>query len=326
MDHSAEFHDMSARRADQLLVRLGMAVCIGVFAYTLKPSIWPGLWFVAVVVTQLFENFWVDRPLRRKKPALSARTRILIAALSGFNAAVFVSLSIYSWSDGSAGQMFATMLICGGLLHVCLHLYTVRMVQVAGAFAPCLFLFALPVISEIQHSGLHPAAIFVMLMSAALYLAHLLLGVSQNNQINSSLIAANAHAQQQQKLAEAESRSKSDFLATISHEIRTPLNAVTSAAHLLNETDMSERQEEFVSILLNGSEVLLNLINEVLDMSKIEAGKMTLDITDVDLHELASKILGLWKGPAEQRGLSIEVTIDPSAPQFNCGCPRCCSI
>jgi signal transduction histidine kinase/ActR/RegA family two-component response regulator len=130
-----------------------------------------------------------------------------------------------------------------------------------------------------------------------------------------SLRHATAEAQEQRRLAEAASQTKSMFLATVSHEIRTPLNAVTSAAHLLNRMDLPKDSQECVSILLNGSEVLLSLINDVLDMSKIEAGKITLDDGDVDLAATAQKLIALWTPKAAERGLSLTVELDPTLPK-----------
>ena len=141
-----------------------------------------------------------------------------------------------------------------------------------------------------------------MVISGILYLAHLLVGIRETNALNDALTSA--------------SSSKSDFLATISHEIRTPLNAVTSAAHLLKATPLSDEQAEYVSILLGGSDVLLGLINDVLDMSKIEAGKMQLDVGDVDLHNHLSQLIKIWGPKAAERGLHLRLEIDPDLPAF----------
>jgi CheY-like chemotaxis protein len=111
-------------------------------------------------------------------------------------------------------------------------------------------------------------------------------------------------------------RSKSAFLATLTHEIRTPLNAVTSAAHLLGRTPLTEAQKEHVAILLNGSEILLSLINDVLDMSKIEAGKLEAEIGDVDLAALTEKVAALWAPKSAERGLKLAVVAEPELPRL----------
>jgi len=198
--------------------------------------------------------------------------------------------------------MFAIMVICGSLLHICLHRNPVRSGLMAGLMAQCLLLFGLPIASFVLDRAHNIAPFVVMMISGVLYLSHLVVGVRQNNALNDALMAA--------------SKSKSDFLATISHEIRTPLNAVTSAAHLLRTTQLSADQAEYVSILLGGSDVLLGLINDVLDMSKIEAGKMQLEIGDVDLQDHCTKLIKIWSPRAAERGLHLKLEIDPDLPAF----------
>jgi signal transduction histidine kinase/CheY-like chemotaxis protein len=198
--------------------------------------------------------------------------------------------------------MFAIMVICGSLLHICLHRNPVRAALITGLIAQCLLLFGLPIASLVLDKSHAIAPFIVMMISGVLYLGHLVAGVRQTNALNDALMAA--------------SKSKSDFLATISHEIRTPLNAVTSAAHLLNTTPLSPDQAEYVSILLGGSDVLLGLINDVLDMSKIEAGKMQLELRDVDLRDHCEKLTRIWGPKAAERGLSLTLEIDPDLPAF----------
>jgi signal transduction histidine kinase/CheY-like chemotaxis protein len=172
----------------------------------------------------------------------------------------------------------------------------------AGLIAQCLLLFGLPVTSFIMDRMHNVAPFVVMMISGVLYLGHLVVGVRQTNALKDALVAA--------------SNSKSDFLATISHEIRTPLNAVTSAAHLLKTTELSKDQSEYVSILLGGSDVLLGLINDVLDMSKIEAGKMQLEMSDIDLQDHCTKLIKIWSPRAAERGLHLTLEIDPDLPAF----------
>jgi signal transduction histidine kinase/CheY-like chemotaxis protein len=198
--------------------------------------------------------------------------------------------------------MFAIMVICGSLLHICLHRNPVRGALVAGIVAQCILLFGLPIASFVLDRGHVIAPFVVMMISGVLYLSHLVVGVRQNNALNDALVAA--------------SKSKSDFLATISHEIRTPLNAVTSAAHLLETTQLSNDQAEYVSILLGGSDVLLGLINDVLDMSKIEAGKMQLEIGDINLQDHCTKLIKIWSPRAAERGLRLTLEVDPGLPAF----------
>ena len=114
--------------------------------------------------------------------------------------------------------------------------------------------------------------------------------------------------------AERAARVKSDFLATMSHEVRTPMNAVLGAAGLLRRTRLDGPQTEYVEMISSAGAVLMNVLNDVLDLSKIEAGKFQISPEPTDLHALVRRCADLWSPQAEAAGLTFDVRIDPSAP------------
>ncbi|HEV7691587.1 MAG TPA: histidine kinase dimerization/phospho-acceptor domain-containing protein, partial [Hyphomonadaceae bacterium] len=101
------------------------------------------------------------------------------------------------------------------------------------------------------------------------------------------------------KEAEAASHSKSAFLANMSHEIRTPLNGIMGMAQVLEGTELDQAQKEFVSTILDSGKTLMALLNDVLDLSKIEAGKFDIVPTDASIHHMLRRQLKLWKPRAE---------------------------
>jgi signal transduction histidine kinase len=112
---------------------------------------------------------------------------------------------------------------------------------------------------------------------------------------------------------EAASRHKSEFLANMSHELRTPLNAIIGFSEVLTEQmfgDINDKQAEYLKDILESGRHLLSLINDILDLSKIEAGRMELDQTDFDLPSVVDNALILVRERATRRGITLGRTID----------------
>jgi signal transduction histidine kinase/CheY-like chemotaxis protein len=118
------------------------------------------------------------------------------------------------------------------------------------------------------------------------------------------------------KAAEAASASKSAFLANMSHEIRTPLNGIMGMAQVLENAALQPQEKEMVSTILESGKTLMALLNDVLDLSKIEAGKFDIVPTDASLHHMMRRQLRLWKPKAEEKGLELSLSFDAELPAY----------
>jgi PAS domain S-box-containing protein len=127
---------------------------------------------------------------------------------------------------------------------------------------------------------------------------------------------AEAHEQ-----ALAATKAKSEFLASMSHEIRTPMNAIVAMADLLQETPLSKEQQEYVGRFSRAAASLLDLINDILDISKIEAGQLGLESLTFDIHDLVDKIGEMMAIRAHAKQLEIATFVHPDVPIWVSGDP-----
>jgi signal transduction histidine kinase len=114
--------------------------------------------------------------------------------------------------------------------------------------------------------------------------------------------------------AERLARAKSDFLATMSHEFRTPMNAVIGLSELLGDSPLAPDQRDLVSTIRDSAGALLFLLNDILDLAKIDAGRMSLESAPFDVRALAERALDVVRHQATAKGLTAEVIVDESVP------------
>ena len=130
-----------------------------------------------------------------------------------------------------------------------------------------------------------------------------------------------AELKQARAVAESASRTKSDFLASMSHEIRTPMNSIMGIADLLAKTKLSAEQEKYVAIFQRSGENLLNLINDILDLSKVEASQLELERTGFSLHDHLEKIAEMLRPRSQEKGLALAITVADNVPTGLIGDP-----
>lgn len=150
----------------------------------------------------------------------------------------------------------------------------------------------------------------------ALAQARLLEQETHNRQQLARQNKALATAQQE---SDAANQAKSQFLATMSHEIRTPMNAVLGMTELLMDTGLTQKQQYFAETISKSGDALLTLLNDLLDLSKIESGKLELDLQMLDIRQCVQDVFSILQPKAVAKGLQIQHRIDNSVPQIVLG-------
>ncbi|WP_219117690.1 hybrid sensor histidine kinase/response regulator [Janthinobacterium sp. UMAB-56] len=121
-----------------------------------------------------------------------------------------------------------------------------------------------------------------------------------------------------QTRAEAANAAKSRFLAIMSHEIRTPMAGIAGMAELLQDTPLDATQQQHAQRIGDGVQQLMRILNDILDLSKVEAGQMGIELRDFDPRLLLDDVLALHRAPADRKGLLLEAEVDPGVPRYIC--------
>ena len=297
------FQFVAKLRVHGMMTRLGLSVLATVTATLLHPSWWPTAWLLTYTGLQVIDRQLFKAGLRQADRGDTLHHAPMLVSVC-INATLFSSLALYNWCvGGTEGKIFGAITICCSLISVTVGMYPKKRYLFATLVPHALYLIALPIIALVQGAG-RPLPWAIVMISIITYITYLLVAVKK---LNGSMIGLqNARDEAQQANA-----AKSNFLAVISHEIRTPMNAVVSAVNLLKATPLDATQTAHLVMLNNASEVLLGLLNDVLDLSKIEAGKMRFERATVDVRAMLSHLDGMFRPQLRDKSLRLTTSLGP---------------
>ena len=192
-----------------------------------------------------------------------------------------------------------------------------RLVVVGMLLMDLCFVFTLPVLLGYQQlaPGWVTGIVFSITTLAGLILSFALLELQRQTQAQLSTQSTAA------AVSSAELRTKADFLAKISHEIRTPMNGVLGMSELLLGTSLSAKQRDYVLTIHSSGNELLNLINEIFDISRLESGQIEIDEVQFDLAALIDDCVSIFSAKAEQQKVELVGFVKPGTPHIITGDP-----
>ncbi|MBL8771659.1 MAG: response regulator [Phenylobacterium sp.] len=266
-------------------------------------SFWLAGFLAAELITRV-----ATRPLN-VGAALSRRDRAVYALSMVASSSVWSTLAVLYWSTGIEPYRLAAMAVLAGLM-VHAQGFSFRSPVALGALGlvPAVLWFLLPV----GFGGYAGESIATLGVGLLMLLSYVVASARANIRCAAELASA-------QRSAEAANEAKSAFLAMMSHELRTPLNGVLGMARALQRTPLDHRQQGYVDTILRSGDGLLAILNDVLDISKIEAGRMDLEVAGFDLRALAEQSIELWSETARAKGLVLRCEVGPDVPPLVTG-------
>ncbi len=289
-------------RWEVLAVRSGAGIAAALLTIEPFGLAWSLAWFACFALTEGGTRL-VSLPAVRGG-ALTRGRRLVYLVLMALGSLVWCALALRGWASGEEALRVGAVTVLVTVLFHALGFSSRTPVAFLAIGLPTVVLWlALPLL----FSGYQGADLRIAGFGAFVALAYVL--------ATAWAMARNADA-----VADAERRAneanvaKTAFLGMVSHEIRTPMNGVLGMARALQTTQLTPQQREYVDTIVRSGDALLEILNDVLDHTKIEAGRMDLEVAPFDLRALGQQSVQLWTEAATAKNLELEYDVDPQLP------------
>ncbi|CAN5887830.1 ATP-binding protein [soil metagenome] len=301
---------VAAESRATLRIRLFITVIsAGLFGFNfgLTPAV---VWLAAVLAGEAW-TWWVTRDAAAgRRP--STTTRLLYVGATIVVSLTWSAAAWMYWRTGSqALQLVCIAISASQMIHGQCFAFRSKLALGILAGIPAALLVSLILLD----GGFHGIPLLTLGVSVGLAVLYVFNSAFVNMRTAEALEGAQA-------VAVEANQAKSAFLAMMSHELRTPMNGVLGMAHALKQTTLDERQAAQVEMLVRSGDGLMAILNDILDVSKIEAGKLELEAIAFDLGEVIERVMDLWQETASAKGVALSYEVGPGAPRWLEGDPN----
>ena len=291
-------------------VGVAMVILAGL---NVTPWPWVAGWSVLALTVLSVEHQFLQRAAKagefsRRTAAWAAVLRISATSLYALAALTLIA------RGGPSERLFAFALICCSMVNVLMRYYRQRWILI-GALAPYVAILAMVALIQVRLSLTqgHMLATAIATFTLGTFALQFWSARAQLSAAWGELMAAREAAEERERAAEAANQAKSNFLATMSHELRTPLNGVLGMTQALTTEKLTPVQHERVRIIRRSSESLLAVLNDLLDLSKIEASALELEVAEFDLEHLVRGVTAAYRPLAEKKDLTFDFEVSEAA-------------
>ncbi len=268
------------------------------------------VWLAAVFAGEAW-TWWVTRDATAgRRP--STTTRLLYVGATIAVSLMWSAAAWMYWRTGSqALQLVCIAISASQMIHGQCFAFRSKLALGILAGIPAALLVSLILFD----GGFHGIPLLTLGVSVGLAVLYVFNSAVVNMRNAEALEGAQA-------VAVEANQAKSAFLAMMSHELRTPMNGVLGMAHALKQTKLDDRQAAQVEMLVRSGDGLMAILNDILDVSKIEAGKLELEAIAFDLGEVVERVMDLWRETASAKGVALSFEMAPGAPDWLEGDPN----